>query len=331
MRQLSMSLNKSKIPNGLAYLKPLHVLGFIFGLSPIHSVDCNVLLSKLHKCYCIFIIFVETSCMAVSFTGRLENLYNHLVPIVALMDGIATFMVTLSNVIFIYRACVAYPQKFARLLLILLSSDRKLVEPIRNQRSKTYKFIFEIVFGHVYIISYFTYDFYFWINTIGISLYSTYFIRSLQDYLGFLIVLLLRHYALPLKYRFEVLNRHLKNNVIVVTIDKRNRKGAKTELETTSKIYTMLCRQVDIFNEVFGYAILLLTLNYMCQLLNSFAICIVYFFDKNDTMNGRSLPDTLFVLCFLWIIKDFVSSFLFFEGLLFDVFADVASPHYVRL
>ena len=241
---------------------------------------------------------------AVSFIARVYNVYRYIPSTISFVDGLAYISLTLNNVIAIFNFSVKYPDDITKTLSQIMEVQKTFSSPYKAKRRKR-RFFYEFSFWNMYVTFFYVYDTWFWISSMGVVDFLNYGSASFQNYLGFIIVMTMRYMILSLEFAFRNLNASLRNLRMKV-----NRPKFEKHIANISKAYTLLCGHVDTYNNLFGVCVTFVMVQKACDLLYTFMICINYFFMPGKNMDGVKFGPTMFVLCFLWLIKDFVSAHL---------------------
>nr|XP_022912130.1 putative gustatory receptor 28a [Onthophagus taurus] len=288
-------------------------LAYSLGLTPIVNVTTPKL-GKFYKYYASLLLLLILIGAGISFSGRILNVYPIFPVTITLVDGMSLIVLTLTNVVSIYNLSI---NRVGTNLMVDFFEGMSCVDTKLHKYCKKIdlkRYYIELIIGHIFIIIFYIYDGYVWIKYLGIYRFKAYICRSIQNYINFITMFMIRYYVLTIKLRFHGLNVYiqeyakqiLSSPVHIVHQHCFDEEFASCK-RPISHIYNALCDQINVFNKLYGLPTLLLSLYFISELLVSLMLSIIYYFQRHQHMDGFHFGVDLFWLCFFWIIKDFVS------------------------
>lgn len=160
----------------------------------------------------------------------------------------------------------------------------------------------QLLIGHTYILMVFMYDF--TIAQIPVSIFILEnILLYIEHYYIFIYVMLMFKYGMEIKYSFYRANKILTN---FLQSDTNKLIKTASHFPYTNfppmkaigicKLFSNLGELVDIFNKIFGYHILLLTINIVMEILQAFDKIVVY---TKNVGKSKDVTTHTFVIAFL--------------------------------
>jgi hypothetical protein len=315
-----------KQENNWQYLKPLYNLCNVLAITPPHQFgNSATAVSARFKIYTAIHIVGNVVLYIHSSYGRETFVYPVLESTVALTDKLANLILALFNVatrvIFIF-----YNDKITKAFFsqgYQLSKQETLTSYCKRS------FTAQFAAFNLYMFVLLMFDGYFWINSIGLTIFQFYLGRSLMYYSLVTTMFLISHSVLPLKHLFASLGVGLETIVKNLVCDSdarreyfvaefkmsknlRRLKYHHADLRIVRKHYNTICTLVDDFNTMYGFIILMVILVVVAYVLNLTDLLLVYGVTKVKDIDGVQFGTDLTVICGLWIVTLLVSTRRYF-------------------
>ncbi|CAH1374173.1 unnamed protein product [Tenebrio molitor] len=305
-----------KQENNWQYLKPLYNLCNVLAITPPHQFgNSATAVSARFKIYTVIHIVGNVVLYIHSSYGRETFVYPVLESTVALTDKLANLILALFNVA-TRVILIFYNDKITKAFFsqgYQLSKQETLTSYCKRS------FIAQFAAFNLYMFVLLMFDGYFWINSIGLTIFQFYFGRSLMYYSLVTTMFLISHSVLPLKHLFASLGVGLETIVKNLVCDSdarreyfvaefkmsknlRRLKYHHADLRIVRKHYNTICTLVDDFNTMYGFIILMVILVVVAYVLNLTDLLLVYGVTKVKDIDGVQFGTDLTVVCGLWIV-----------------------------
>ena len=185
------------------------------------------------------------------------------------------------NILTILKSCFCDGRNWKRLFQNFKYLDKNLYNKENAEDCLLNNFYCRLVIEHAFFAFVMIYQLYVWSKFFDRSIVKIACISSLKEtYYLFLVILLLRGLVQAFKSRYEDLNEKLANVKKEIKI--------RDSLRQINKEYRVLGETVEIFNNIFGYQILLIIFHGGLALVNCLNISFVSY-----TIAGRHLSQHL--------------------------------------
>lgn len=293
--------------NKLWFCQYICTYGSILGvLPPCHFESKNVnKLSEIHKYYSLLIVSLMLVAYGYSTNGRFTETYPKF-PSGTLMftDFILSFLLTVTNLTSVILPSLLHPKVFCSFLELLYTYNNFT----KSISCKSYYIIF--IVGHIILFIVFCYDYYVWFYLVTLYKYRYYCFRILQNYYVFIIVFIIHMFVSTLKQRFKKINELLESVLSACTSPNMNQ-SKSIHLNNTrtakqaSQLYVALVQHVSLFNDGFGWQMLILAATIVTYFLNSLDLLILFgVLQKESEISG--LLYELIVLTICWSVVQLV-------------------------
>ncbi|XP_017773516.1 PREDICTED: putative gustatory receptor 28b [Nicrophorus vespilloides] len=238
-------------------LKPIYFITTILAITPGYSFVQNAPLS-ISKFYGYVFIALLLSAISYSLYGRIKYFGVSDIATYVFLSFISYAGLSLANL----SACVNIKLRKGNKLINLLQGfvdiDKKLNRiPPKEIR---YKFYLELCIYYVILLIYTCYDEMYKIFLFGRSFEFYLFLRKSQIFLSLSLAMLIHSLVINFRYRFACLNEMLQSCAL--------RKSKHGNMDTITVCFIKLTQMVDVFNEIFGWQLLYLAVNFVLGLLH---------------------------------------------------------------
>lgn len=158
-------------------------------------------------------------------------------------------------------------------------------------------FYFEIILVHIAYVLFWSYEAYVMVNKLGARVYSSYLIRNICIYECLIIILLVHNYAILFRKYIETINDSListndTKEFRLIFHEKRAlvRNEPQKELLMVKNAYCKLNSLFKIFNNIFGWPILLFSCMAIIGLLQAVNSCLSFSKFKPEMYVDRKNP-----------------------------------------
>lgn len=313
----SVYQKQSREKTGIYYLKPIYKLSNLLGLAPPYDFDNFESKTQNHfyKYYCTAILCFLITTYIYSMYGSISRLYQLSQTTTIIIQILYYLFIMILNVITVFGSFIQNKLSWKKMLDTFKKLDSQ-INLMAKKRLLISTFNLQIIVGHLLLITVLGYDAYVGQDAYGIELFQYFICIKLEFYLIFITVILMCHFALAIKNRFESFNEILRKITIANTpyiISKKSNSispininifTSKGNLKNITRMFSTLSELVNLYNKIFGWQILVLMGIVLMALLESFNFIMVYgiaskeVFGKNlpADMIARSLASTLMFL-----------------------------------
>lgn len=293
------------------FIQSICTYGSILGILPSCYTKSNVgkRNSKISRFYSLFLVLIILVIYTYSINGRSVDSYPKFPSGTLLFtDFILSLLLTITNIVSIIIPLFIRQETFCSFLKLFFSYN----DFTKRINCTPYYIIF--IIGHIVLFAVFCYDYYVWFYLVAIYKYRYYSFRLLQNYYVFMTVFIIHLFVYTLKQRFKAINELLES-MLSIYVPSFNLHRPKTfhlcYVRTTrqaSQLYVMLAQQVSLFNDGYGWQMLVLAATIVTHFLNSMDVLILYgVFQKETDVTG--LLSELIILTICWFFVQLVRIF----------------------
>ncbi|KAJ8941036.1 hypothetical protein NQ318_015512 [Aromia moschata] len=293
----------------LFHLAVPHFMSFITHL-PVLAPISN---PPIHKFYAIILQLAIIVGFCYSVYGKQTPLFDTYSYIVKLVDQIATFVLTLTNISTITLTVFCYPKKFGKILRDLSHFDSRVSCVFKR---KMCLFVFTVIAFHVMVAITIIMDWYAWSSGVGFNMYKFYVARDFQIYHVSVTMLLVFWMAVEIGCRFSALNDLLTKvsaNFCYVKLDGPSKEFAHRAqlklnyrgIKSIAKLHNFLCDILNDFNRIFGL-ILLFAVVFFITFIVLYTIALITYTIMDDSINGVTFGVTLLLACVFWVLHSMI-------------------------
>lgn len=167
-----------------------------------------------------------------------------------------------------------------------------LSKPFKLEHHQNY-FLIELCLILSLISIQFILDVIAWVKVIGFTLYLIFLYENIQTSLMYLVVILMYNLSLSIGYRYEIFTKKL-------VAFKENKNLYYFQIKYLQRLYMKLDNCVDIFNDVFGWILLLLVLYIVLSLLLTLS-SLVFMIDNFETMYIQLMWSLSLMACIVFM------------------------------
>lgn len=297
----------------IIYIKPLFVIAVCLGLSPPCSLLQDVKF-KSYMFYCVLVITVLICQTTISVYARYCTILKETTTtLIFTIDFITSIVITAFLCIAISKS-ISKNKKFQLFINIFKQFDNS-----QNLLIESYKrFLIQFIISHILITVFYIYNMYVTIKTNGFGMFIKTSPRVIDHYLLIILTMLVSNFAISIKSRLKWLNNTLKNtqkSLIMEDDDREETECSWKDIQKIRKLYCQLSKSITVFNEIFGWQILGITIAVslgFLETINTVITILVYGAARNVPSNF-----IVIVLTFSWCTSFLVSSkdFVLFSNL----------------
>lgn len=309
----------NKCPTSLYNINLLRVIGKYLAILPpeccINSEEGTYSLNGFYKWYTISVLVFIIIGYSLSVWGRFKEIYNTFPSNTLVVTDIGlNVSAIITNILSITLPSMVYLKQYGTFFKTFQDLDMHFTE--NGPEMKRHRFYTFFAVTHILFISLSLYNAYIWNTSYGFVVYRYYIFENIQNYHIFIMVITIFILTRAIAQRFKRINTALEeltlNSKIYVRSLHCNADLTKWELFETvrqlSTFYEKQIAQVHLFNEVFGWQILFLSLYIIMGLLNALDILILFgSLDLSEVGNGIHV-DELTGINILWACWQFVSN-----------------------
>ncbi|XP_049820598.1 uncharacterized protein LOC126264915 [Aethina tumida] len=224
------------------YLRVVLKFGGVLGITPWYSFEKRKLVkTNLYKLYAITLGVIYAILVAVTVYFRIKNFILRF-PTEVFLDCFSDAALTLLILIRLFKSATTVNQKkMEKLMRSLFELDDRL--RVKQENVVLHKCYVELVIGHLLFVTYYLFEIHICLSTLG----SLYFYQYKYEDINMLLLDIQKRY-IPLLQNID--------------------KYTAVDLITHRQQYIKLGEIVELFNELYGYAILIITLHSVLQILN---------------------------------------------------------------
>lgn len=258
----------------IAFIKVAYKIGNFICVTPWFDFEKKRFVNPVINL--IYSILLDAILILVLFTTVREREF---------MDEqmVQKFLVTFSDVMSILlteysviAATILHKDKWKTLLEMFVSIDDKLDNDYMRQFKITNNFYIQLSLGHLFFIGCYVYKAYVWTHIHGFRYFSNFGTMVIPMYYCFFSVMLLSNIILAIRCRYRDLNELLNKKVNIHQTDEIQ---LLKELDLIRQYYRHLGDTVEIFNEIFGWVIVLVVLHAIIEILNCVNLVLRSFVD----------------------------------------------------
>lgn len=176
----------------------------------------------------------------------------------------------------VIAATFLYKEKWKALLEMFDAVDDKLENDYMQQFKLFNNFYIQLLLGHLFFVGCYCYKAYVWARIVGFKYFSNFGTMAIPMYYCFFSVMLLSNIILSLRCRYKDLNLMLNKKVAIHQSDENQ---LLKDLELVRKYYRHLGDTVEVFNDIFGWVIVLIVLHSIIEILNCVNLVLRSFVD----------------------------------------------------
>ncbi|EFA07604.1 gustatory receptor 107 [Tribolium castaneum] len=267
-----MSL-KVQLPKDIKFIRYYSIYLNIFLIAPWYDFSKNTMYNPyLAKFYGTCLILIKL--LLILWASRDQEILQLFSQELFITEKfIVIFLVTNLALIYIYsviNSAFLDSNRWTRLFDNLYWVDKTL----RNNDAKEIylpkRCLYEFMIKHVIFVGILAYELYVWGIFMNMPLYKIFWLTGYEDmYFEFLLVMFMAALVRSFEARYKILN----NELLQVCLSTQK---FKKEVKRIMQIYRVLGQNIQIFNEVFGYAIVLMLFHHGTACVSCLNFIIVY-------------------------------------------------------
>lgn len=228
--------------NCLKQLNPLFVLGSILGILPAYSFKKkNFIGVSYFKLYTSILLFTTISLYFYEIRGRILN-ETYLNTVFLILKNLQHLMLYFMNCSAILQLSFIKFNDLSKCLELFSGVDRVLFKFTTKKNRKDALLIIDLAIGLPFVLLLLIYSAY-----IAESVFKYYVINRIQYFYCFVIVMFIRHLACGVEARLRIINTNFQSANIPLN-------AIKNLMESYAKLNEI----IDIWNQLFGWIIVLL-------------------------------------------------------------------------
>lgn len=261
-----LSSNKTSIN----YIKPLYAIAMVLGLSPPSAIAkiCNFRIYRFYACFVTLALLCETGA---SFYYKYETMYEYTIVLIAI-DVIVGVLITLTLCTAVTRS-IFQDEQFRLFVKLFLEFDSSENIQIENSKTRMYG---QLLFVHLLTTSLTSYNLYLSLKVADIFTFLITWYKIVYHYFNTILTMLIYNFVSSLKLRFKWLNARLHNELNNKCEDTPGKTEMWNNVIKTRKLYTQLNKLVTLYNKIFGWQILCLTITISLEFLETINAVITF-------------------------------------------------------
>lgn len=257
----------------IKYIKPLYILGTLFGLTPYYNFK-----RQFNNVSIVYFIPQIMSGIYILFSylhfldGSIEVVFKGSRLTEVIVDSVLYVFITILNLVAVIKSSLMNHTKWKKMLQLFEKLDKQINCYKSSQQDAS--FFLKTLIESAIVLSILGYECWTFVRVFGFAKYKFYLFQRLQYYYIFITVLLMCHFSLSLKYRYTFFNDLLEfifqKKQYRSKLNKAISINSKVDMFTPiTRMFLDLNRLVHTYNDVFGWEILILMGTVVMALLES--------------------------------------------------------------
>lgn len=260
----------------LKYMKPLLLLANILGQYQPNNIHENYKPVLWYKCYAgVVSLAIVGAYVEMQYEEEFRRgIFKNTTAVVMNFMSITIF--TVATVYAILENVFVGPSKLHAALRKFLKVDKLLMQIENSKIVENKDFSIKIIMQHVIIFTIMAFNI-IWFEVLGGKrIMKITYLQVFEQYASFVAFLIITNCFLELRNRYKSLNLSLVAIFDEEELDKPNPMRVSKYLETLTVAYGILTEVVDLFNDLFGWQILVIFIYTLIGLLASLNIIALF-------------------------------------------------------
>lgn len=285
-------------------IKPLYQIALFLGLIPPSKISqcCKFLFYKYYCC-CIGIILTSISC--ISIVAENDGLYAEFSLTLKVIDAVTSLLATFSVYVAISISILKNKkiQDFINTFFEFDNFQGLVNKPINHP-------YIQLISVHILITIFITGNMYFCIISGGVGMLIKISNRTISHYFHIILTMLVCNFAVLIKAKLKWFNTELKNALenshkAEIHHNLEDQMTILHEIQKSRKLFCRIGNLIEVFNEIFGWQILWITINVSVGFLET--VNSVINFSIHGVSNNLLFDLEVICLTSLWSVSCVVS------------------------
>ncbi|KAJ8919612.1 hypothetical protein NQ315_002234 [Exocentrus adspersus] len=261
----------------IEFIKIAYKMGNFICITPWYDFQTKKFCHPLFNC--IYSLLLCAVLALVLFTTIQKREYME-------QEMVQRFLLTFSDAIsvmlteyLVIGATLLHKSKWKLLLEMFVAIDDKLENDYKRQCKVLNNFYIYLILGHIFFIGCYAYKSYVWSSIIGLRYFSNFGTMLIPMYYCFFCAMLVSNIVLALGTRYKDINKLLQK--YVTRLVHCNESKFLEDVDVIRKYYRHLADMTDVFNDIFGWVIIIVVLHSIIEILNCVNLILRSFVDPS--------------------------------------------------